>query len=127
LLSRPSRRRQRRSLVNAPSRNAPAPITGLSARANPEPVRLQFPNADVREVLESYGWLTGKRVVTDDQVQGQVYIVAPGEVSPEEATRIIEINLQLNGFTMIPAERSDIIKVVGTGKNPRSAAIHHCR
>jgi type II secretion system protein D len=109
--------------VNAPPRNAPAPIPGLSAHANSEPVRLQFPNTDVREVLEFYERLTGKRIVTDNQVQGNVYIVVPGDIPPEEAIRIIEINLQLNGFTMIPAEASDIVKVVGTGKNPRNAAI----
>ncbi len=86
-------------------------------------MRLQFPNTDVREVLEFYGRLTGKKVVTDNQVQGTVYIAVPGEVPPEEAVRIIEINLQLNGFTLVPAEGSDIVKVVGTGKNPRNAAV----
>jgi type II secretion system protein D len=108
--------------VNAPRGNVPAPIPGLSAHANTEPIRLQFPNTDVREVLEFYERLTGKRVVTDNQVQGQVYIVVPGDVPPDEAIRIIEINLQLNGFTLIPAEGSDIIKVVAN-KNPRNAAI----
>jgi type II secretory pathway component GspD/PulD (secretin) len=109
--------------VNVPPRNAPAPIPGLSTRANSEPVRLQFPNTDVREVLDFYERLTGKRIVTDNQVQGTVYIVVPGEIPPDEAIRIIEINLQLNGFTMIPAEGSDIVKVVGANKNPRNAAI----
>jgi hypothetical protein len=62
-------------------------------------------------------------MVIDNQVEGTVNIVSGGEVSREEAIRIIEINLLLNGFTLIPVERSDIIKVIGSGKNPRTAAI----
>jgi type II secretory pathway component GspD/PulD (secretin) len=87
------------------------------------PVRLQFPNTDVREVLSFYERLTGKRVVFDNQVQGPVNIVVSGDIAPDEAIRIIEINLLLNGITLIPVEHSNIVKVVGTGKNPRGAAI----
>jgi type II secretion system protein D len=87
------------------------------------PVRLQFPNTDVKEVLGFYERLTKKRLIIDNQVQGTVNIVVSGEVSAEEAIRIIEINLLLNGFTLIPVEGSDMVKVVGSGKNPRTAAI----
>jgi len=85
--------------------------------------RLQFPNTDVKEVLSFYGLATKKRLVVDNQVQGTVNIVVAGEVPIEEAIRIIEINLLLNGFTLVPVEGSNIVKVVGSGKNPRSAAI----
>jgi general secretion pathway protein D len=85
--------------------------------------RLQFPNTDVKEVLSFYERLTKSRLVIDNQVQGTVNIVVAGEVPVEEAIRIIEINLLLNGFTLVPVERSNIVKVVGAGKNPRTAAI----
>jgi general secretion pathway protein D len=100
-----------------------APQPGPLARPAGGPVRLQFPNTDVREVLGFYERLTGKRIVIDNQVQGTVNIVVSGDIAPEEAVRIIEINLLLNGITLIPVERSNIVKVVGTGKNPRGAAI----
>lgn len=107
------------SFAQQPGGNAGgAPIPGLS-NGN---VRLQFPNSDVREVLSLYELLTKKRIVTDNQVTGTVNIVVAGEIPKEEAIRIIEINLLLNGITLIPAENSNIVKVVGT-KNPRSAAI----
>jgi len=86
-------------------------------------VKLQFPNAEVKGVLEFYERLTRKHLVLDNQVQGTVNIVVPGEISREEAIQIIEINLLLNGFTLVPVERSNIVKVIGVGKNPRSAAI----
>lgn len=86
-------------------------------------VRLQFPNTDVKDVLGFYERLTKKRIVTDNQVQGTVNIVVAGEIPSDEAIRIIEINLLLNGYTLVPTEKGDIVKVIGTGKNPRSAAI----
>lgn len=107
------------SLAQQPVANPGAPIPGLS-NSN---VRLQFPNSDVREVLSLYELLTKKRIVTDNQVTGTVSIVVAGEIPKDEAIRIIEINLLLNGITLIPVESSNIVKVVGTGKNPRGAAI----
>lgn len=86
-------------------------------------VKLQFPNSDVKGVLEFYERLTRKHLVVDNQVQGTVNIVVPGEITREEAIRIIETNLLLNGFTLVPVERTDIVKVVGSGKNARAAAI----
>src|SRR6185295_2965060 len=40
----------------------------------------------------------------------------------DEAVRIIEMNLLLNGYSLVPAE-GDIVKVIGTGKNPRTAGV----
>src|SRR5205823_2919968 len=41
----------------------------------------------------------------------------------EEAIKIIEMNLLLNGYSLIPAEDTDIVKVIGTGKNPRTTGV----
>ena len=32
------------------------------------------------------------------------------------------MNLLMNGFSLVPSE-DDIVKVIGTGKNPRAAAV----
>lgn len=108
----------------------PLPVPAAAAPAPPAPsvtgasmTRLQFPNTDVKEVLSFYERLTKKRLVLDNQVQGTLNIVVAGEVPIEEAVRIIEISLLLNGFTLVPAETSNIVKVIGAGKSPRSAAI----
>ena len=83
---------------------------------------MQFPNSDVQDVLHFYETLTGKKLVMDNFVQGKVNIFVSKPVSREEAIRIIEMNLSLNGFSLVPAE-GDIIEVVGTGKNPRAASV----
>ncbi len=88
----------------------------------PDTVRLQFPNADVKDVLAFYERLTGKKIVYDNTVIGPVNIVINSEIPREEAVKIIEINLLLNGFSLVPEDNS-IIKVVGLQKNPRTAAV----
>jgi general secretion pathway protein D len=113
----------------------PTPIPEVTAAAPAPPVvptvpagapdtvpNMQFPNSDVQDVLHFYETLTGKKLVMDNFVQGKVNIFISKPVSREEAIRIIEMNLSLNGFSLVPAE-GDIIEVVGTGKNPRAASV----
>ena len=83
---------------------------------------LQFPNSDVIDVLRYYEQLTGKKMIMDNNVVGKVNIFIPKPVTPDEAVRIIEMNLLLNGYSLVPAE-GDIVKVIGTGKNPRTAGV----
>src|SRR5438067_13943643 len=103
---------------------APAPISPARSSAVISPtgaqdvVRLQFPNSDVQDVLRLYETLTGKRVITDNTVQGKVNIFLSRDVPKDEAVRIIETNLLMNGFAMVAAE-PDIVKVIGTAKNAR--------
>src|SRR2546430_3579896 len=86
-------------------------------------VRLQFPNSDVTDVLHLYEQLTGKKLVMDNFVQGKVNIFIAKDVPREEAIKIIEMNLLLNGYSLVPSEDSDIVKVIGTGKNPRTSGV----
>jgi general secretion pathway protein D len=100
-----------------PASPAPAPATQAQ-----DMVRLQFPNSDVADVLREYETLTGKRVITDNFVQGKVNIFLSKEVPREEAIQIIKISLLMNGFSLVP-EDPDIVKVIGTGKNPRGQGV----
>ncbi len=83
---------------------------------------MQYPNSDVLDVLHLYENLTGKKLVMDNNVQGKVNIFIAKPIPREEAVRIIEMNLALNGFSLVPAE-GDIVEVIGINKNPRAAAV----
>ena len=85
-------------------------------------VRLQFPNSDVVDVLHLYEQLTGKKLVMDNFVQGKVNIFIAKDVSRDEAIKIIEMSMALNGISLVPAAR-DIVDVVGAGQNPRKAPV----
>jgi general secretion pathway protein D len=100
----------------------PAPPDPPAPPSTPATVRLQFPNSDVVDVLHLYEQLTGKKLVMDNFVQGKVNIFIAKEVSRDEAIKIIEISMGLNGISLVPAAR-DIIDVVGAGQNPRKAPV----
>jgi general secretion pathway protein D len=91
-------------------------------RNPPATVRLQFPNSDVVDVLHLYEQLTGKKLVMDNFVQGKVNIFIAKDVSRDEAIKIIEMSMALNGISLVPAGR-DIVDVVGAGQNPRKAPV----
>jgi len=102
--------------------NPPPPTKPTAPSSAPDTVRLQFPNSDVVDVLHLYEQLTGKKLVMDNFVQGKVNIFITKDVSREEAIKIIETSLALNGISVIPGDR-DIVEVVGAGQNPRKAAV----
>jgi general secretion pathway protein D len=85
-------------------------------------VNLQFPNSDVVDVLRYYETLTGKKLIMDNFVQGKVNIALSRAVPRDEAIKIIEMNLLMNGYSLVPAG-DDIVKVIGTGRSPRNAGI----
>ena len=73
-------------------------------------------------MLHYYEQLTGKKLVMDNFVQGKVNIFISKDVSRDEAIKIIEMSMALNGISLIPAAR-DIVEVVGAGQNPRKAVV----
>ena len=82
---------------------------------------MQLPNADVRDVLTYYERLTGKRLVLDSTIQGQINIVVNGKVTKSEAIKLIETALLLNGFSLVPGD--GVTKVLGLSKNARGAGV----
>ena len=108
--------------VPAPTpRILPRPVAGNNTDAS-DLVTVQFPNSDVIDVLHFYENLTGVKLVIDNNVQGKVNIFLAQKVPRKEAITIIEMNLALNGFSLVPAG-DDVVEVVGVNKNPRAAAV----
>src|SRR5207237_5890115 len=111
-------------LQSVPAANpANAPAGDPAAPASPAPTaRLQFPNSDIVDVLHYYEQLTGKKLVMDNFVQGKVNIFITKDVTRDEAIKIIEMSMALNGISLVPAAQ-DIVEVVGPGQNPRKALV----
>jgi general secretion pathway protein D len=111
------------ALVALPLAVPPFGPVPVLAQAGAEMVKLTFPNADVRDVLTQYELLVGKRVLYDNTVQGQVNINVP-EVPKEEAIRIIEITLLMNGYHLVQSDIDpNLIKATGIGRAPRSVGV----
>jgi general secretion pathway protein D len=105
----------------APETNPPASVPGLTPVPD-RTITLQFPNSDVVDVLRYYEQITGKKLIMDNFVQGKVNIALSRPVPRDEAIKIIEMNLLMNGYSLVPAG-GDIVKVIGTGRSPRNAGI----
>lgn len=58
----------------------------------------------------------------DNFVQGKVSIFLSRAVPRDEAIKIIEMNLLMNGYSLVPAG-DDIIKVIASGRSPRNAGV----
>jgi len=118
----------------ATTEEAPAVVPPAQTNASPPPsipnltpvpdktVTLQYPNSDVVDVLHLYETLTGKKLIMDNYVQGKVSIFLSKAVPRDEAIKIIEMNLLMNGYSLVPAG-DDIIKVIGSGRSPRNAGV----
>jgi general secretion pathway protein D len=67
-------------------------------------------NADIVQVINLISELTGKSFLVDDKVRGKVTIIAPTEVTIEEAYQIFLSVLEIQGFTIVP--QGPIIKII---------------
>ena len=101
---------------------AKVPAAPPAASAPDQMVTLQYPNSDVADVLHLYEQLTNKKLVMDNFVQGKVNIFISKPLPREDAIKIVEMNLLMNGYALVPAE-GDVVKVIGTGRNPRGAGV----
>jgi len=99
------------------------PQPSRPVEAGEETIRsIQFPNSDVRSLLDFYEKLTNAKLVYDGTVQGQVNLVVNREVTRDEAVQLIETALLLNGFTLVPGP-GEIIKVLGPSRNARQFGV----
>ncbi|HEY2103632.1 MAG TPA: secretin N-terminal domain-containing protein [Chthoniobacterales bacterium] len=105
----------------APPPPTRSPIVAPTGGAQ-DTVTLQYPNSDVQDVLRFYETLTGKRVIMDNTLQGKVNIFLTKPVTRQDAIKIIETNLALNGFSLVHAD-ANTVEALGLGKNPRLADV----
>ncbi|MEM9018262.1 MAG: hypothetical protein AAGC68_14705, partial [Verrucomicrobiota bacterium] len=77
-------------------------------------VSLQFPLNPVNDILNIYERLIDKPIVKDSSIfEGpQVSLVTPSEVSRDEAIRLIEAALLVNGYVIVAEPGEESVKVL---------------
>lgn len=85
-------------ITNADPSASPAQF-GESTR-----VTIDFRDVDIHTVAKFISDLTGKNFIFDHQVNQKVTLFSPTPVTPDEAYRLFETVLKLNGFTTIPSD-----------------------
>ncbi|MFH1738187.1 MAG: secretin N-terminal domain-containing protein [bacterium] len=99
-----------------PSRKAEAgaAAAGQPAEATEELFTLNYNNAGIEIVLKFLSDMTGKVVMRDDKVQGQITIIVPDKVTQEKAMDYIEEAFALKQLTIL--ETDSILIVLPTSE-----------
>lgn len=84
--------------------------TGTASVRPGEPVTLNFANADIEAVARTMATITGRNVVVDPRVKGQLNLVTERPVPPQAAFQQFLAALRLQGFTVV--EAAGLYKVV---------------
>jgi len=80
------------------------------AQRGGERISIDFHDADIRAVIKFISELTGKNFVVDSKVKGKVTVISPTKITIEEAYRMFESILEVEGFTTVPAGKA--IKII---------------
>ena len=91
------------------------------ALAGPDPAA-RFQVANVADVLLDYGKLTGKKILCDNTVQGQVEFAVSADEGVDRRVELIEKALFLNGFKLVEIG-DDVVAVIGLGKPVRNVGV----
>jgi general secretion pathway protein D len=73
-------------------------------------VTIDFENVDINLFIKYISELTGANFIIDKSVRGNVTIVSPTKISVDEAYKVFESVLEVQGFTTVPA--GSVIKIV---------------
>jgi general secretion pathway protein D len=91
--------------------HAQAALDTSTASVRPgEPVTLNFANAEIEAVARTMATITGRNVVVDPRVRGQLNLVTERAVPPAAAFQQFLAALRLQGFTVV--EAAGLYKVV---------------
>jgi len=88
--------------------DAPVGIANIPEKKNSElpeipegTILMNFSNADLQEVLKFFSEVTGETFMETGAVQGQVTIINPQPLPVEDAFRVLEAILEINGLTLV--------------------------
>jgi general secretion pathway protein D len=88
----------------------PAAVGAKKEQASDQFVSIDFNNVDINLFIKFMSELTGTNFVVDPNVKGKVTIISPARISLDEAYRVFESVLEVNGYTTVTA--GEIVKIL---------------
>ncbi len=82
----------------------------LSAQIAHAQVTLNFVNADIDQVAKAIGAATGKTIIVDPRVKGQLNLVSENPVPEDQALKTLQSALRMQGFALV--QDHGVLKVV---------------
>ena len=86
------------------------PSADTIAENNERYVSIDFNDVDIEVFIKFISELTNRNFVVDRQVKGKVTIISPSKISVDEAYKVFESVLEVNGFATVQA--GQITKIV---------------
>jgi len=88
-------------------------------------ITIDFDNVDIRLFIKYISELTGKNFIIDKTVRGNVSIISPTKISDEEAYRVFESVLSVNGFTTVQSGSMIKIMPMVRARTENIETLHH--
>jgi len=86
-------------------------LAGLvTAQTAHSQVTLNFVNADIDQVAKAIGAATGKTIIVDPRVKGQLNLVSENAVPEDQALKTLQSALRMQGFALV--QDHGVLKVV---------------
>lgn len=86
-------------------------VSGLmAAHCAHAQVTLNFVNADIDQVAKAIGAATGKTIIVDPRVKGQLNLVSENPVPEDQALKTLQSALRMQGFALV--QDHGVLKVV---------------
>ncbi|WP_413187375.1 type II secretion system secretin GspD [Paraburkholderia sacchari] len=86
-------------------------VSGLmAAQLAHAQVTLNFVNADIDQVAKAIGAATGKTIIVDPRVKGQLNLVSENPVPEDQALKTLQSALRMQGFALV--QDHGVLKVV---------------
>lgn len=82
----------------------------VASQAAHAQVTLNFVNADIDQVAKAIGAATGKTIIVDPRVKGQLNLVSEHSVPEEQALKTLQSALRMQGFSLL--QDHGVLKVV---------------
>lgn len=82
----------------------------VAAQAAHAQVTLNFVNADIDQVAKAIGAATGKTIIVDPRVKGQLNLVSENAVPEDQALKTLQSALRMQGFALV--QDHGVLKVV---------------
>ena len=92
----------------------------IPAANHAQDINFDFEDAELRSVIQAVAEFTGRNFLVDPTVDGKVTVVAPEPLTEEEAYRVFQSVLEVNGYLTV--EGDGVIKIVPEDKGKLGGA-----
>ena len=95
-------------------------LAAVSAAGPAQDINFDFEEAELRAVIQAVAEFTGRNFLVDPAVKGTVTVVAPQTLTEEEAYRVFQSVLEVNGYVTVEAD--GVTKIVPQDKGKLGGA-----